>query len=100
MIFTVGHAISYLKGLATYAEFFKLGKYERDDDSYEGGYAFQTFESAADFIDAEYPHNGYSVFGLLADWEKDTEPSRDGNYHVLLKDAQIVAVNYADLHNS
>lgn len=60
------------------------------DEDYLGGYAVETVADARRLIGENYPGQGFTVFGLLADWEKDTEPSANGWWHHLVKDAFIV----------
>jgi len=39
----------------------------------------------------------YTVYGVIADWEKDTEPSKEGDWNDLLIDARLVFVDYDKL---
>lgn len=59
----------------------KKGKTE----DYPGGSVWETREEAE-----VYACNIRSAFGVLADWEKDTTPSRNGDWHDLLVDAEVV----------
>ncbi len=73
---------------------FKLGRQlpcERFPDGYAGGYAFQSETDAQRRIGEAYAERGFAVFGLLADWEKDTYPNPQGNWwRNLINDAEIV----------
>ena len=37
---------------------------------------------------------GYAVFAVVADWDKDTVPSKDGNWHDLLIDSNLIKLDY------
>ncbi len=102
VIYTLGHGKSYRHRIETYgADFRKVGrnevhKYEHIPDNYPGGYAFLTEADALKRIEetiAEDGHNhGLEVFGLIADWDKDTVKSEHGWWHALLNDSQIVSI--------
>jgi hypothetical protein len=87
MIYTIGNTESYLAGLAD-GPLKKKGKTE----DYQGGSVWQTYEEAA-----VYACNTRSVFGVLADWEKDTAPSDHGDWHDLLVDAEVVRLDGQDI---
>lgn len=86
MIYTLGNTVSYTQALAENPAVMKIGR----KDGYPGGSVWQTKEEAEVFA----PDNsGFSVFGVLADWEIDTAPSMEGGgWHDLLIDAVIVAL--------
>lgn len=84
MIYTIGHRESYLRGLEA-GQLYKTGRH----DSYPGGYAFKTREDAQRRIDEAYDES-YAVFGLDADWEQDTVPSKHGWWHALVVDRPII----------
>jgi len=89
MIYTIGHAASYLEAIRQRGRIFKLGK----TDQYPGGYAFETVKDAHRRIDEAYPVRGFAVFGLDVDWDRDTEPNREGGWwHNLLIDAKIIVL--------
>lgn len=82
MIYAFGHTESYLKGFEEARErgnpLKKIGK----NPEYGGGGVFKTRREAEDHItcNAKYYQGGelaYSVFGVKADWEKDTELDPD-----------------------
>lgn len=84
MIYTIGHTESYRKYVREQspAKPEKLGR----TAEYEGGSVWRTIEEAV----ANCPE-GYSVWGVIADFDKDTEPNRDGNpWNDLLRDAELV----------
>ncbi len=95
MIYTIGHAVSYQAAIAENGSIQKLG---RDSNSsqkpknYPGGYAFETRKDAIRRIEEAYPGRGYVVFGMKADWAKDTIPSHDGWWHNLINDSEIVLI--------
>ena len=60
-------------------------KDENHPNGYVGGSVWRTKEDAEKFLVA-----GYAVFGVKADWEKDTEKSKDGDWHDLLVDSELV----------
>lgn len=96
MIYTIGHNANYLQAIANSPEgkIYKTGKRdpgEQFPNGYEGGYAFQFMEDAQKRIDEAYPDRGFAIFGLLADWETETEPSESW-WHYLLIDAEIIVL--------
>jgi hypothetical protein len=82
MIYTIGHRPSYEQGLTEMPNIRKLGRRE----GYPGGSVWKTYEEA--FEHAKTAPD-YAVYGVLADWEKDTAPS-GAPWHDLLFDRQIV----------
>lgn len=89
MIYTVGNREHYLQGLAAPPPggFMKLGR----RGGYPGGYAFLTREDAQRRIE-ETGETQWAVFGLDADWERDTVPSQNGWWHALVNDRPILAL--------
>jgi len=75
MIYTIGHRLNYLKAIAnTLGIIEKTGRKESCKEfpnGYCGGIVFKTIEEAIQCIDDCY-NEKYAVFGLDADWEKDT----------------------------
>ena len=86
IIYSIGHRKTYLRGLEE-GNLLKRGRY----DDYPGGYAFRTKENAQRRIDEAYDDT-YAVFGLDADWERDTVPSQNGWWHALIVDRPIIAL--------
>lgn len=81
MIFTIGHTKTYRHYFKYLPDkFMKTGK--RDD--YPGGWVWKTMEEAR----ANCPR-GYSVYGVEADWEKDTIPT-GYNMHNLKIDSKLI----------
>lgn len=98
MIYTIGHKVNYLNAIEKHGTIQKLGKKPPGDDpdypnGYPGGYAFRTLEDARRGLVEEDKHGTWAIFGIDADWEQDTEPSNDGWYHHLIRDADIVPLN-------
>jgi hypothetical protein len=100
MIYTIGKKENYLKSIAN-SPTGKIQKVGKTDDlngrPYEGGYAFQSREDAQRRIDEAYSDQGYAVFGLDADWERDTEPHQgDGWWHSLLINVDIIVFDVSE----
>lgn len=80
MIYTVGDKASYDKGIAEKEaageRLFKLGMCQVGANKTRGGAAFKSVEEAQAWIDsnkAERPEAAsYAVYGLEAEWERDT----------------------------
>jgi hypothetical protein len=86
MIYTIGREESYTRYFQEQGRPIKLGRNGRDD--YPGGSVWKTEEEAR-----ENCPEGYAVYGLMADWEMDTEPSKEGNWHDLLINAELVQLD-------
>jgi len=96
MIYTLGHTESYLEYynecLKNDSKFLKLGKKEMyEGKPYPGGYAFKTLNEALQYLENQKMYD-YTVFGLLADWIKDTENTGE-IYNNLLFDSEIVILD-------
>jgi len=85
MIYTVGYTENYLKCFKEQGFLKKMGK----NESYAGGSVWKTREEAEKYCE-ENCDKGYSVFGVIADWDKDTEPSSSKDYNNLLRDSELV----------
>lgn len=92
LIYTIGYTKSYEKALAEDPNVTKTGKrgpgvLKDYPEGYEGGSVWETYKEAL-----KYCPEGYSVYGVLADWNKDTEPNPkgDGNERSLVVDSKIV----------
>jgi len=81
MIFTIGKTEYYERYFREQDCPRKLGK----TNDYEGGSVWKTREEAQKFCP-----EGYSVYGVEADWGKDTEPNENGDYHNLLVTSPLV----------
>ena len=90
MIYTVGNKKAYFRSLLKNGKVIKSGRKR----GYAGGCVFRTREDAKRHID-ELELQGYKdymVFGLLADWEKDTRPNPQHWWHDLLVDAEVIVL--------
>lgn len=100
MIYTIGHAENYRPAIAKNGIVHKVGRDGKKGpwwfriwgvrSNYPGGYAFKTMKDAQRRIDEAYPTSGFAVFGLKADWETDTVPSKKGWWHHLINDSEII----------
>jgi hypothetical protein len=79
LLYTIGYRPHYEKALSQ-GKVVKLGR--RPD--YAGGSVWRTFDEAQAHCDKDH-----SVYGVDADWETDTAPSRN-DWHDLLYDRPIV----------
>ncbi len=84
MIYAIGWEPGYSQYLAESPECDPVMKKGRTAD-YAGGSVWRTPEEAQQHCKADY-----KVYGVIADWETDTVPSSDGQWHDLLVDAKIV----------
>jgi hypothetical protein len=85
MIYTIGHTSSYEQ---YFLEQHPEGPYKKGRDAtYPGGSVWLTFEEAQNNCPI-----GYSVYGVEADWEKDTLISSKGIWHDLLKDSKLIRI--------
>jgi hypothetical protein len=94
MIYTVGSKRAYFRSLLKNGKVMKSGRKR----GYAGGCVFLTREDAQRHID-ELELQGYKefmVFGLLADWQKDTQASSQHWWHDLLKDAEVIVLEKSD----
>lgn len=81
MIYTLGHTQSYEFYFDEQSTPRKKGRTE----DYVGGSVWRTKEEAQKRCPEDY-----SVYGVIADWDTDTTPSKHGNWHDLLIDALLV----------
>ena len=81
MIYTIGRTAAYEQNFKDLPIVEKLGR----EEGYPGGSVWKTPEEALRHCPSDY-----SVYGVEADWEKDTEPSKEGHWHDLLKTSKIV----------
>ena len=87
MIYTIGHTASYERGfIATERTGQPLLKRGKTKD-YSGGSVWKTHTEALAHARRKGP---YSVYGVIADWETETEPSLHSDWHELLVDARLV----------
>lgn len=87
MIYTLGHTENY-------GQYFReqdcpMKKGRSESEGYSGGSVWKTRKEVEDYI---REHNlPYSVYGVLADWEKDTVPT-ENLWNELLIDAPLVQI--------
>ena len=104
MIYTMGHKEFYDKGLQEEKElgnpFKKLGRtidHQYSDGHrgyYRGGSVWKTEEEARKYLESKSSLlTNYDVYGVLADWEKDTEESKEHPWRDLLRTSQIVDID-------
>ena len=58
--------------------------------TYEGGWVWQTAAAAQAYLGARRSQGTRRVYGVLADWNADTEPAESRPYRYLLRDAVVV----------
>lgn len=90
MIDTVGSKKAYFRSLLKNGKVIKSGRKRR----YGGGCVFRSRENAQRHIDELelQGYKNYMVFGLLADWERDTQPNFLHWWHHLLADAEVIVL--------
>lgn len=92
MIYTIGKKSFYENYIDTDANPKKLGRLDPDvflcsgEDYYEGGSVWQTKEEAE-----QHTQEGYEVYGVIADWKKDTTPSEE-SHHCLLNSSRLIKI--------
>jgi hypothetical protein len=86
MIYCIGNKQNYDEAMSKHLDLRKSGRCVEDDGTYyPGGSVWQTREEAL----TNCPE-GFDVYGVIADWEKDTAPSAEGPWHDLLSDSLLV----------
>jgi hypothetical protein len=81
MIYTIGHTESYERYFREQKQSKKLGRTK----DFCGGSVWKLVDEAKKFCP-----KGYSVYGVKANWKKDTIKSKDGNWNDLLKTSNLV----------
>lgn len=99
MIFTIGHTENYLEAMLADPELKKIGRREKQPnfpDGYLGGTVWKTRKEARAYIEEELQRDhpdwdpaDFSVFGVDADWERDTYIPED-DMPSLLRDAKLI----------
>jgi len=84
MIYTIGKKSIYDIYIKNDINPRKLGK----TDNYPGGSVWRYKKEVEKFLT-----KGYEVYGVLADWEKDTKQSNDGKWNDLLKSSKLRFIN-------
>ncbi len=95
MIYTVGSKKAYLRSILKTGKVTKTGRCR----GYAGGCAFKTRADAERHLDEleVQGYKGYMVFGLLANWDRDTRESPDHWWRDLLVDAEVVVLEKEDV---
>lgn len=89
MIFTIGHKKSYDAGLQNNGDKFKKLGQQAD---YLGGSVWKTKKEVVSYLQNNQPRLAkYDVYGVLADFEKDTIQIPTEPFRKLLKTSQIVS---------
>jgi hypothetical protein len=94
MIYTVGSKKAYFRSLLKNGTVTKSGRKR----GYAGGCVFRTREDARRHIDELelQGYKGFMVFGVLADWETETQASSQHWWHDLLVDAEVVVLEKSE----
>jgi hypothetical protein len=101
MIYTLGHAVGYRRGMAERAPrpLLKVGRLPPGHPDcpadrpggYPGGSVWRTYEEARAHLEAAEGLGELAVFGVEADWDTQTAARDDGAlWHDLLVDAPLV----------
>lgn len=86
MIYCIGLTVRYEAALAGPSAPVKRG----GGDDYAGGWVWRTMAEAERFIAVNGLTFTHSVYGLGADWERDTAIVAGQTYRRLLRDAQVL----------
>jgi hypothetical protein len=86
VIYTVGHKESYDRYFQELSRPFKAGG--NIENGEPGGSVWETEEEAR-----KYCNEGCQVYGVLANWDQDTVQSKDGDWHDLLIDAELIILD-------
>jgi hypothetical protein len=91
MIYSVGLNIRYGPALASGQKVIKQGRgVDAKGKPYPGGFVFETVEDARRFLDAKGLAATHTIFGVLADWDRDTEEAPGEPFRRLTRDAEVV----------
>lgn len=80
MLYTIGNTESYTRYLAQYGAECKKAV---------GGSVWRTYREASKYLKGERKDDEYSVYGVDANWDTDTEPT-EYKWHSLNKDCRII----------
>jgi len=91
VIFTVGKTEIYEPYLRDDPEAAKLGRgNDHAGNYYSGGSVWKTREAAQAYLDLTNIQKEFSVYGVLADWETQTEAEPGKEWHRLLVTSKLV----------
>jgi len=88
LIFTIGYREHYDKYFRDSIPEDKVPVKLGRGGGYQGGCVWRTSEEAQKYLDDRNMHD-YSVYGVEADWDKDTEPS-NAPFNNLIRNAILV----------
>jgi len=89
IIFTIGYREAYQKLFRESREQDKLPVKLGRGGGYQGGSVWRTSAEAQKYLDDRYMHD-YSVYGVEADWDKDTVPNPYAPFNNLIRNATLV----------
>ena len=90
MIYCIGLTVRYEAALAGPAAPVKRGG---EGGDYPGGWVWATVADAKRFLAMNGLTATHSVYGLRADWDRDTVANGDEPYRRLARDAEVVRVS-------
>lgn len=89
MLYTVGLVAKYEKAIDAGGAM-KLGQRNEGGRAMHGGWVWKSREEAQAYIDAQLSVARRAVYGVEADWERDTYEAPGEPTRCLLRDAPIV----------
>lgn len=90
MIYTVGLRTTYEQYFALCSNPQKLGKRMEGGETYPGGSVWQTRKEAQGYLERT-KQSAFAVYGVLADWDTQTEPS-ENEWNNLLVTSPLVRI--------
>lgn len=100
MLYTVGNRVEYEKGIAERAaagtRLLKFGMGQRDGQMYRGGAVWDQIDGARAFV-AQHPDDGLGVFGVEADWDRDTLQYDEETFRRLIVARPLVKLSGEDI---
>jgi len=88
MIFTIGKTINYERFFLEQDQPQKLGRCKRSP----GGSVWRTFNEVQTYLDS-LGLDEYSIYGVIADWEEDTEQHGGASWRDLLKNSDLIKLD-------
>jgi len=85
MIYTIGNTTNYNQFFIDQERPQKLGRCSYSP----GGSVWRTFDEAQKYLNG-IDSDEFSIYGVIADWEKDTIQGEGKGWHDLLKNADLV----------
>ena len=96
MIYAIGQRARYEPKLALPKPLYKIGKgVDKEGRPYAGGSVWATEAAARQFIADMGIAATHNVYGVVADWQADTEQLPGEPFRRLLRHAQLVALKPA-----